>query len=320
MQSNKYIALLETLLNDPSMLEFLRYNKVITTIGFLALHSDQAIQGIFKFKLQRYNIYLEETKRLAEKLEYNGIEYTIMKTFSAIPKDISDIDLLVSPEHAMDTRRILLKLGFYPRKTGLEQDLYSKLVDNVTVDVELHTSIAAAGYEYYDSRRVLRRSIVFNGIRVSEPIDSVLILVAHDVMKDLYIPLAHILEFYSLLNNAECDELIKQASLYGLSLPLSFFTILTESIIGEKLRCKMTSHILKLLLPDLAKALKMDPVIKVPLLLTLTSYMENLQSKVRLEGFSTTLKQLISLPSGKGINALIHNVLPAKPEVKEIWE
>jgi len=317
---DRYGLLLENIFGDSSILEFLRYNKIVTTVAFLGSSKGLIIPSVFEFKLYRYNIYLEEAKRLAERLEREGIEYSIIKSFSNFPKDISDIDLLVDSEHIMDAKKILLQLGFSLRKVGLEQDLYSKLVKGITVDVEIHDSIAAAGYEYYSTRRVLRRSIVFEGVRVPEPVDSILILVAHDIMKDLYIPLAHILEFYSLSNHVDCNELVRQASLYGLLLPLSFFTILTESVTGERLRCEVVGQTFKPFLLELVKILKMESVIKVPVVLTLASYMNSFQSKARLEGFSTALKQILSLPSGKGINTVLRTILPLKPEVKELWE
>jgi len=317
---DKYKPLLEALFFDSSILEFLRYNKIITTIAFLALNSGWAMPKVFLFKLQRYNIYLEEARKLAEVLEREGIEYSIIKTFSSVPKDISDIDLLVNPEHFDAARKILLRLGFTPRKKGLEQDLYSKLVDGVVVDVEIHSSIAAAGYEYYDAHHVLRRSIVFNGIRVPEPADAILILAAHDVMKDLYIPLAHILEFYLLSSHVDCSKLLAQTSLHGLSAPLSFFTLLTEFVLEEKLSCKAADKLLEPFLLNIIKILKAEPVIKVPIALVLASYINSFQSKARLKGLTAALKQIFSLPSGKGISALLRNVLPLKPEVKELWE
>jgi len=313
-------SLLRSLLDNPSLFEFLRYNKIITSVAFFATLHKQPIPDAFEFKLKRYHLYLEEARKIGKILEREGIEYSIIKTFSPLPKDISDIDLLVNPEQANEARKLLLNLGYSLRKEGFEQDLYSKVVNRITIDIELHTSIAASSYEYYDTRHVLRESMHFNGVRVPEPTHSLLIISAHDVMKDLYIPLAHILDFYLLSHKADCDKLSTYSSLYGLTLPLLLFTTLTEITIGKSLTCKGYKDQLKSFLAIYVKIMKIKPVIKVQLPLALISYVENFQSKVKRKGFLPALKQLFSLPSGKGINTLLHNILPLNPEVKEIWE
>ena len=320
LSNEEHRPLLRSLIDNPSLSEFLRYNKIITSVAFFATLHSQHIPDAFKFKLKRYYLYLEEAKKIAEILEREGIEYSVIKTFSPLPKDISDIDLLVNPEQAEEAKKLLLNLGYSLRKEGFEQDLYSKVVNKITIDIELHTSIAASSYEYYDTRHVLRESIYFNGIRVPDPAHSLLIISAHDIMKDLYIPLAHILDFYILSDQADCDKLINYSSLYGLTLPLLLFITLTEIAIGKTIRCKLHKDKLRSFLATYVKILKIRPVIKVQLPLVLVSYIESFQSKVKREGFTLALKQLFSLPSGKGINALLHNILPLNPEVKEIWE
>jgi len=95
-----------------------------------------------------------------------GVDAVVIKTISSFPKDVSDIDLLIASKEDLEkASRIMRKVGYYLAKPGLEQDLWRRIVNGVVVDVEIHTSIAAADYEYYPKKLVFERAVLLDGVK-----------------------------------------------------------------------------------------------------------------------------------------------------------
>ncbi|RLI87249.1 MAG: hypothetical protein DRP01_02280, partial [Archaeoglobales archaeon] len=239
------------------------------------------------------------------------------KTFSSFPKDIADIDLLLySTKDLTQAEETLKSLGYVRRKVGLEQHLWGRVRDSVIVDIELHTSISAAGYEYYPKELLFKRATKLNCIRVPSPIDSILVLVAHAVVKDLYITLADLLNFAITLkrHGVKFENLAKEAGKIGLLLPLQVFLYLLQ-ILGEREMLNIDK------LPKLLVAMKLRSIPLRPALHTVVlSYVHLTTRKMLKDPLMKVIHEVTSLPRGKGIDTFTKYILGLSPSVKKLQE
>ncbi len=297
-------------------LDFLRYNKLLVAIGVLFKECFSFNTEITDSRLKRYELYLSEARNILKKSYDNSLKIIIFKTFTAFPKDVADIDvLLYSHEELTNFENILRSINYKKRKVGLEQNLWSKKVNNIIVDVEVHTDIAAAGFKYYPKELVFRRAKLVNELMLPSPIDSLLILVAHTTIKDLYLTLSDILDFVLLMNigNLSIESIMNEANSLGLSQPLQLY-LKVLSLVGENVATTKESL-------DRFTLFDYDGIVIRPSLYTVTSAYTDLSlAKFRHEPALEVIKQILTLPRGKGIDALIRFILREKPPVKSLEE
>jgi len=252
----------------------------------------------------------------------HGIKFVFFKTVTVFPKDISDLDVLVFNEEALKgAEKILTEIGYRKRRKSQEQHLWSLSLSGVIVDIELHTSVAAAGYEYYPKSVIFRNVVEVDGIKTTSPLDSLMLTAAHSVVKDLYITLADILDFTLTIDkyNIDFDMLIQHARDLGLLTPLFLYMfLLSEFDEGERKRLSLVncSFWRKLFTVINYGKVPLRPGINT----LIPSYLEMTLSKLRYKPLSDVLSEVLSLPQGKGLDNLIYYLVGAKPLVKKFSE
>jgi len=298
-------------------LEFLRLNKLTVAIGHLLQKCYSEVNDLTLRRIHRYSTYIEEARNIHENLADSGIDVVIIKTLSVFPKDISDIDLLIASKEDLEkASRVMMRIGYRPAKSGMEQHLWRRLVDGVVVDVEIHSSIAAAGYEYYPKRLVFERAIFINKVKVPSYIDSILIMASHLVMKDLYITLSDLLEFGITLKKYIGDEevLLNEAKKLGLEIPL-LSMMYYDSVINPR-----DSHELSSWQKILSSTVLREHYARPSLITVVSSYFRHASKRAKRELLGKVLKEVMSIPRGKGLDALVHYILGLKPTVKRFEE
>ncbi|MEM2294223.1 MAG: nucleotidyltransferase family protein [Nitrososphaerota archaeon] len=303
-------------------IEFFRYNKLLVALADLC-HSLSCNVDILNQRLHRHKVYYEEIKRISYAMTLEDVEFLFIKTVTVFPKDIADIDILVyAGDDLIVAERVLKNIGYVKRKKSQEQHLWSLHRNNVIVDVELHTGVAAAGYEYYPKDLLFRNAIELNGVKIPSPIDSILLNIAHSVVKDLYITLADLLDFSLTINRYEVDlnQLIRLAKDLGLSTPLFLFFHLIKVFNRESyerfnhsMRCDSLRRIFTV--TDCTKA-PIRPAINT----LISSYFEMTVNKLKYKPLLTVLHEILSLPLGKGMDTLLYYIIGAKPLVKKFSE
>jgi hypothetical protein len=298
-------------------LEFLRLNKLVVALGLLLQKCYSEANDLALQRIRRYLIYVDEARNIYENLADGGVDAVIIKTIGGFPKDISDIDVLIASREDLEkVPHIMNKIGYYLGKPGLKQDLWRRVVDGVVVDVEIHTSIAAADYEYYPKKLVFERAVLLNGVKVPHPIDSVLITASHMVMKDLYITLSDILELEVMLEKYIGDgrALLDEAKRLGLEIPL-LSMLYYSSLVNPRVHHRISTW-QKIIAPTILRKYYARPM---PLTIAL-SYLHSIIGKVGREPLRKILGEVMSLPRGKGIDAFVYYILGFKPIVKRFEE
>ncbi|MEM4619566.1 MAG: nucleotidyltransferase family protein [Desulfurococcaceae archaeon] len=303
-------------------IEFFRYNKLLVALADLC-HSLSYNVDILNQRLHRYKIYREEIKRISHVLTLEDVKFVFIKTVTVFPKDIADIDILVYAKDDLITAENTLKnIGYVKRKTSREQHLWSLRKSNVIVDVELHTTVAAAGYEYYPKELLFRSSIELDDVKMPSPLNSILLNIAHNVVKDLYITLADLLDFYLTMSRYDVDlnQLIRLAKELGLSIPLFLFLHLIEVFNGKPY--KKFNHsarydfLRRIFIATDCTKVPIRPAINT----LISSYFEVTVNKLKYKPLPTVLREILSLPQGKGIDALLYYIIGEKPLVKKFSE
>jgi len=300
-------------------LEFLRLNKLAVGLGLLLQRCYSEVSDLALHRIRRYFVYLNEARNIYENFADAGIDVVVIKTIGNFPKDVSDIDLLIASEEKNFEKvsYIMKRMGYHLAKPGLEQNLWRRIVDGIVVDVEIHTGIAAADYEYYPKKLVFERTITVNGVEVPSPIDSILIMASHVVMKDLYMTLSDALELEITLKRHIGDEeiLIDEAKRLGLEIPL-LAMLYYSSIVNPRVSRRIS------ILKRVASSITLYSYYyaRPTLLTTALSYFHSVVSKIRQEPLYRVLREVISLPRGKGIDAFIYYITGLKPSVKRFEE
>lgn len=308
-----YVNILSKLINIYEFIEYARLNKILVALAELC-NTYNCTNTLLQQRKYRYAIYQSEIKHIAKAFEDNGINYVIIKTILPFPKDIADIDILVDQEEDLKRARyVLSNLGYKRRKEGLEQDLWSTVRNNIIVDVELHTSVAAAEYEYIPKKLLINNAIKINGVRLPSLLDELVLTAAHSVLKDIYITLADILSFYLSLkgNKINSHDVVKYAENIGLTTPIRLYLSLLEWLNQVSLRTN-----LNFIIQVNPNSTPLRPHIHI----VAYSYFENTLYKLKNNGILRTLRELTSLPQGKGIDTLIRYLAGAKPPVKKLDE
>lgn len=303
-------------------IEFFRYNKLLVALADLCYPLSYNVP-ILNQRLHRYRIYHEEVRRISYAMTLEGVEFLVIKTVTVFPKDIADIDILIfANDDLIVAEKILKNIGYVKRKKAHEQHLWSLYRNNVIVDVELHTRIAASEYEYYPKYLLFRNAIELDGVKIPSPLDSLLLNSTHCIVKDLYITLADLLDFYLTMNRYEVDlnQLINLAKDLGLSIPLFLFLHLIE--VFNRKYCERFNHsICSDLLRSIFTITDYTKVPMRPAINTLiSSYFEMTVRKLKYKPLLTVLHEILSLPQGKGIDTLLHYIVRAKPLVKKFSE
>jgi hypothetical protein len=298
-------------------LEFLRLNKLVVALGLLMQKCYSEANDLALQRIRRYLIYVDEARNIYENLADGGVDAAVIKTIGGFPKDISDIDVLIALREDLEkVSHIMNKMGYYLGKRGLEQDLWRRVVDGVVVDVEIHTSIAAADYEYYPKKLVFERAVLLNDVKVPSPIDSVLITASHMIMKDLYITLSDILELEVTLEKYIGDEkvLLDEAKRLGLEIPL-LSMLYYSSIMNPRISHRIFTW------QKIASSVTLRKYYARPMPSTIAlSYLHSIISKVGREPLREILGEVVSLPRSKGIDAFVYYILGFKPTVKRFEE
>jgi hypothetical protein len=298
-------------------LEFLRLNKLVVALGLLMQKCYSEANDLALQRMRRYLIYVDEARNIYENLADGGVDVAVIKTIGCFPKDVSDIDVLIASREDLEkVSHIMNKMGYYLGKSGLEQDLWRRVVDDVVVDVEIHTSIAAADYEYYPKKLVFERAVLLNGVKVPSPIDSVLITASHIIMKDLYITLSDILELEVTLEKYVGDEkvLLDEAKKLGLEIPL-LSMLYYSSIMNPRVSHRISTW------HKIVSSATLRRYYVRPMLSTIAlSYLHSILSRVRRESLGKILGEVVSLPRGKGIDAFVYYIMGFKPTVKHFEE
>jgi hypothetical protein len=297
--------------------EFLRLNKLVVALGLLMQKCYSDVNDLTLQRIRRYFTYVNEARNIYENLTDGGVDTVVIKTISSFPKDVSDIDLLIASKEDLEiTSRILRKVGYYLAKPGLEQYLWRRVVNGVIVDIEIHTSIAAANYEYYPKKLVFERAMLLNGVKVPSPVDSVLITASHMVMKDLYITLSDVLELEVVLKKYIGNEkvLIKEAKKLGLEIPL-LSMLYYSSVINPRVSHRIFKW------QKVVSSITLRRYYARPMLSTIAlSYFHSILGRVRRESLGKVLGEVVSLPRGKGIDAFVYYIMGYKPIVKRFEE
>jgi hypothetical protein len=298
-------------------LEFLRLNKLVVALGLLMQKCYSEINDLTLQRIRRYLIYVNEARNIYENLADGGVDVVVIKTISSFPKDVSDIDLLIALKEDLEkTSRIMKKAGYYLAKPGLKQDLWRRVVNGVVVDVEIHTNITAADYEYYPKKLVFERAVLLDGVKTPSPVDSVLITASHMVMKDLYITLSDVLELEIVLKKyiGSEDVLIEEARKLGLEVPL-LSMLYYSSVINPRVFHRVSTW------QKVVSSVTLLRYYARPMLSTIAlSYFHSILSRVRRESLGRVLGEVASLPRGKGIDAFVYYIMGSKPTVKRFEE
>lgn len=312
-ECSKVSFFLTKLLSVPEFIEFLRLNKVMVGIAELC-NAFSCRNKLLDQRFHRYRIYMEEARRISEAFEINDIRFVVIKTISTFPKDVADIDILVDSKNRKLAEETLSKIGYRKRKIGLEQNLWSIIRDDV-VDVELHTSVAASGFKYYPSEMLFENAIELNGVRIPSRLDSVVLTAAHSVIKDLYITLADLLDFYLALvkNKITAERVIEYAKTLGLATPVQLYLFVIERIYEGKSTLALQQNPLLIIDQNTVPA-------RPGITAIVYSYSELLVHKLKLQGAHATLTELTTLFQSKGLDALIHYLARSKPPIKQFWE
>ncbi|MEM4452906.1 MAG: nucleotidyltransferase family protein [Desulfurococcaceae archaeon] len=302
--------------------EFFRYNKLLVALADLCRPLSCNVD-ILNQRLHRYKIYHEEIKRISRAMISEGVNFVFIKTITVFPKDIADIDILVHGNDDLTIAENILKnFGYSKRKKSQAQHLWSLRRNNVIVDVELHTTIAAAGYEYYPKDIIFRNSVELDEVKIPSPLNSILLNIAHCVVKDLYVTLADLLDFYLTLSkyNVDLDQLISFAKDIGLSTPLYLFLYLIGIFNKESYEeiNYLTQHSF---LRRISVSTDWTEMPLRPSIVTLIlSYLEITAIKLKYKPLIKVLRELLSLPQGKGIDTLLYYIIGRKPLVKKFSE
>lgn len=297
-------------------IEFLRYNKLLVGLGYILSQNKVDLKDILKQRMRRFNKYVNEAKRICKVFSEHGIRFVLIKTFGSFPKDLGDLDILLYDDDLNDAEKLLSSAGYVSRKIGLRQYLWSLRKDDVIVDVELHTKISAADYEYYPRERVFKRAVKCCELILPSYIDSLLILAGHAVMKDLFITAADLLDFVITLQKYRIDinELINEANFLGLTLPLN-----TVLYIIKKLGCELENNLRRELNVTFGVKLN-DIVIRPPFHIVLLSYLDMTVKKAKQKPLMNMLEEIFSLPRSKGIDIFVRFAGSKKPLVKKFTE
>lgn len=297
-------------------LELLRRNKLLVSLGELLSKVYSYTNDTLNQRVHRYRIYYQETRRIFQKFSERGAKAVCIKSFNSIPKDIADIDILLYDDRDLKVAEaLLIELGYRRRKIGVEQHLWTTIKNNVVVDIELHMNVAASSYIYYPKDVLFNRSEKRDAIVFPSPIDSILLLVAHAVMKDFYITLADLLDFEVTLEKHKINfkRLNSEATLLGLTLPLQVFWYI-YSLFNSSARKEL--NMLKFFSITKLNEFPLRPNMHTVLL----SYLCMTTKKLKHEPFKSVLSQTIHLPSGKGIDYFVKFAFGSKPPVKELTE
>lgn len=304
-------------------LEFFRYNKLLVALAELCNSISLCNMPILNQRLHRYRIYREEMRRISQTLSSENVKFLFVKTLTVFPKDIADLDILVyTTNDLLEAEKVLKKMGYVKRRTSQEQHLWSTYRDNVIVDIELHTSIAAAQYEYYPKSLLFKNAIEIDSIKTTSPLDGILLDVAHSIIKDLYLTLADLINFSLTLNKYKVDieKLIHLAKDLGLFTPLLLIIDLTKIYDAETYeKFKDLIHYnwwRKIFIATDYLRMPLRPSINTIAL----SYIEMSIKKMRRTPLTSVMRELMSLPRGKGIDSFVRYVIRAKPLVKKFSE
>jgi hypothetical protein len=298
-------------------LEFLRLNKLVVALGLLMENCYSETNDLASRRVKRYLTYINEARNIYENLFDSGIDAVVVKTIGSFPKDVSDIDVLIASREDLEKLpQVMKRIGYYLAKSGLEQYLWRRIVNGVVVDVEIHTSIAAADYEYYPKKLVFERAVLWNGVKVPSPIDSILITASHMIMKDFYITLSDILELEATLGKYIDDEevLLDEAKKLGLLIPL-LSMLYYSSLVNPRVHHKISTW-QKIIAPPILRRYYARPM---PSTIAL-SYLYSIIGRVGREPLREILGEVMSLPRGKGIDAFVYYILGFKPVVKRFEE
>ena len=306
--------------------EHLWRNKILTTLAYI-LENNDIITDRTRYLVNKWKVYMEESRKISEWFSKNGIEAIIVKTIRSVPCDVSDIDLLINKDSNISiARHVLKKLGYVLRRGGLGQELWSKIVSGYTVNVELHNKLAAADYEYYPREELFGKKYrILNNIKIPDLLDELLINVSHAVMKDLEIKFIELLEFLVVLNkyNIQNEDIINKSRKLGLLIPLFTLALATYNLFNQysrtvepllislKKALRLNFHIIRILLNDKPKSI-LDLPISVNPLIILCSYFNSFTKKIVLEGFTKTFREALSIPCGPGIDTILYRWIPIK--------
>ncbi len=285
---------LETDYIPKEIIDYAKSNKILYLLGLY----DKRIQNYQEWQELRrrrkeQKKALVDVAYIAEKL---GLEIMIVKTIKAFEYVPDDIDILI-----MDCRDMnyfideLLKMGYFIRKKGTPEITLRKVTNNTFVDLDIHTKMAAGPYEYIDKhylwKRRNRKKIDNVEVMVPNEIDELLITVAHAIMKELLVLLADVLQVL-YQNNQILRNAKEQSKDVGISTAFNYML-------------KIASKIVTLYLDKGAESIEFP--LKVPVPIILGTYMENLSLRMKQQGLKP-LKELINVPSSKGIGILLRYV------------
>jgi len=298
-------------------IDFLRYNKALVAVGELLNKCYSYTNDILNHRIHRYRMYYESAIDIFHHFNNENIRAICIKTFDIAPKDVADIDIILYGRKDLENaERVLSKLGYRKRKSGSEQHLWTTIRDGVIVDIELHSNVAAAGYIYYPKDILFKRAKKQDDIIVPSPIDSILLLVAHAILKDFYATLMDLLNFELTLikHSIDLKTLKYEAKSLGLEIPLKAFLHMLYPFSANYI---YDDHIISRILTF--KKIQGYPV-RPYLHTVLLSYIYLTIEKLKKEPLRSVLAQITSLPSGKGIDYFVRFMFFGKPPIKGFSE
>lgn len=296
-------------------IELLRYNKVLVAMAEFMSKCYSYTDCILEQRMHRYMTYYNESRRIFSVFDRERLPALCFKTFNPVPKDLADVDILLRDSESLEiAEKLLAKLGYRRRKIGLEQHLWSIIKSGVTVDIELHTEVAAASFIYYPKDILFKRSEWCADIIIPSPLDSLLISVAHAVIKDFFVTLVDVLNFEVTVRQYKIDlnRLFDEAARYGLKLPLEVFFNMMHPLNSDMYKKRRASR----LLSTRVDKYPLRPGIPAVLL----AYLPLTVSKLKRESVKEVFNQVVHLPSGKGIDFFVKFLFGGEPPVKTFSE
>ena len=157
------------------------------------------------------SLLVQRTLEVMNKISSNHIDMIFIKSFSEIPFDSHNYDILFRKEQVQITQEILEDLGFKEMKHLNEpfKRFFRRVDSDLVVSIHVHTGIAWEGVRFVDSDDVwLRyRKLNIQNVELGFPSSehAILITAAHAFFENRCLKLCDLINIAEVLNNNSVD-------------------------------------------------------------------------------------------------------------------